>query len=72
MDNDEITTVLLALRLLQLHYNEQIESYELPPQLQAYQQENEILDPNEIDSLCEDINMGYLEQIGKGYLYNGV
>lgn len=62
MDNDEITTVLLALRLLQSHYNEQIESYELPPQLQAYQQENEILDPNEIDRLCYDVNSGIFDR----------
>ncbi len=63
MNNEEITTILLALRLLQLSYNEQARSYDLPPQLQVYLQEGEILPTYEIDRLCDDINRGSFDRI---------
>lgn len=72
MNNEEITTILLALRLLQLSYSEQTRSYDLPPQLEPYQQEDEILTPDEIDDLCDDINSDSLELLTTGWLYDGV
>ena len=65
MNDDETTTILLALRLLQLSYNEQTRSYDLPPQLQVYLQEGEVLPPHEIDDLCDDINRGTFDAIKK-------
>lgn len=65
MNNHETATILLALRLLQLSYNEQTRSYDLPPQLQVYLQEDEILTPDEIDDLCDDINRGTFDAIKK-------
>lgn len=72
MNDHETATILLALRLLQLSYNEQTRSYNLPPQLEPYQQEDEILTPDEIDDLCDDINSDSLELLTTGWLYDGV